>query len=491
MREQLPALIVVIPLIAAPLCIVLRRLCPAWLPAVAATGATFVAAVALYLEVSAGAVFEYAFGGWQAPWGVVFRVDALNAPIAVLLTFVALVIVVYARASVAREISPARLPFFYALLMLCVTGLAGIAITQDLFNAFVFIEIAALASYALVGLSVWRDAARAAFRYLIIGSVGTTFFLIGVAYMYMLTGTLNYVDMSLRVDGLESSRVFLAAMAFIAGGLAMKIALFPLHVWLPGTYATAPSAVSGFLAAVSAKAPLYLLVRLYFDVFKPGLSVVYLDSVFLAAASVAVIYASWRAIRIDDVKKLLAFSSIGQVAYIILGVSLATPAGLSAAWIQFFSHALTKGGLFLAVGCVIWRHAKTRGDCRLDDLHGLGRRAPWTAAAITVGGLGLIGVPLTAGFVGKWHLVLALIDASHWLLLAVVLPGSLLAVVYVWRMVEAMYFVAPAAEQTDDASEPPPSMVFLSWVLIGATVYFGVQASGLVRMAERAAGVLL
>ena len=483
MREHFPALVAVIPMIAAPLCVVLRRLCPPWIIAFAASLASFVAAAGMLAEVWAGAVIEYTFGGWEAPVGIAFRVDALNAPIAVLLTVVATVVSAYAPTSIAKEVDEVRRPFFYVLMMLCLSGLAGMTVTQDLFNAFVFMEIAALSSYALVALSTTPGATLAALRYLVIGSVGTTFFLLGVGYLYMLTGTLNYADISARITDLGGSRTFLAAIAFIAAGLAMKIALFPLHSWLPAAYAKSPSAATGFLAAVGAKVSLYLLVRLYFDVLRPELKLsgVYLNGALVLASATAILYASWRAICARDVKRLLAFSSVAQIAYITLGVSLVAPGGFAAAWLQMFGHALTKGGLFLALGCVVW----STGSYRFEDLRGLGSSAPWTAAAIVVGGLGLIGVPMTAGFVAKWHLVLALAGSPQWWLLAVVLPGSLLAAVYVWRMVEVMYFAEAEREVN-----PPPTMVALSWVMVGATIFFGVHAEELTHMAESAAKVL-
>lgn len=500
MLAHLPLLAILIPLIAAPACVVLQRLFPAWIPALGATFLTFIINIILYLHVLANGTFEYTFGGWNPPWGIAFSIDLLNAPIMVLLSLISIVTVFYARVSLEREVPKVRHPFFYSLLMLCVTGLGGIAATQDLFNAFVFMEIAALSSYALVGLAARREATFASFRYLTIGSVGTTFFLIGVSYLYMLTGTLNYVDMALRIEGVESSRLFLAGVALIVAGLAMKIALFPTHAWLPATYSSAPIAVTVFFSAISVKVPLYLLVRLYFDVFKSGLAFVsfYLDTVLVIVSALGIVYASWRAIRTTDVKKLLAFSSIGQVAYITLGVGLAVPESVVAAWIQFFSHSLTKGGIFCALGCVIWHHERTRGVCHLKDLNGLSQRAPWVAATIVVGGLGLIGVPLTSGFVAKWHLILALTDLSQWYLLAFVLLGSLLAVVYVGILIEAMYFT-PATEDVDAAAKPeikgipktPMTMIFLSWLLIGATLYFGIHASGLTSLAEDAVKVLL
>lgn len=504
MTAYLPMLVVVLPLLAAPLCTALRVFHFSWLIAQAATAAVFVCAVLMLMHVAGDNTLVYHQGGWEEPWGVAFMVDVFNALMAVLVSFVTMVAVFYARTSIVRELPAHRRSFFYTLILLCQTGLLGITVTHDIFNAFVFLEISSLASYGLVALARHRDAPLAAFRYLLIGSVGATFFLIGVGYLYMLTGTLNFSDLSSRLSAIESSRVALAGQVLIAVGLAMKSGVFPLHAWLPSAYAAAPSAVTGFLAATGTKVSLYLFVRLFLDVFgaERFAGLLRLDLILMSVSSVAIIYTSWQAIRTDDVKRMLAFSSVGQMGYIVLGFSLATMAGFAAGLLQLLAHALTKGGLFLAVGCVVWRMRSS--GCRIADLRGMGRRMPWVAAAIMVGGFGLIGVPLTAGFVGKWHLISALIDSAQWVLLGVVLAGSLLAVVYVWRLAEAMYLsdasdvvVAPGGEDTpaiQTTTSVTPTMTPIisgAWLPLVITLFFGVYAAEWVSLALQAAQTVL
>ena len=487
MMRHLPILVLAFPLLAAPLCLALHRLCAPWLVAIVATSLSLITAIAMFVNIIHDGAITYYLGGWSPPWGVEFKVDLLNAPLVILLTGVATVVVLYARYS--REIPAARQVFFYILLLLCSTGLLGMTITNDIFNAFVFMEVSALSSYGLVALSRGRDAPLAAFHYLVMGSVGATFFLIGTGYIYMLTGTLNYTDISLRLPGLLSSHTLIAALAFIAIGLAMKIAIFPLHTWLPLAYAQAPTAATGFMASVSTKIALYLFIRLFLGVF--GLTLfsdhLHLDTILITLSSVAMVYASWRALHANQVKQMMAFSSVSQIAYITLAISLATHAGLTAGLIQVFSHALTKGGIFLALGCILFRN-NGHGDFSIENLTGLGRSSPLTAMAITVGGLSLIGIPLTSGFVGKWHLILALIDAGLWPLLVFVLISSLLAVCYVWRLVEAMYFTAEPPAKTSPVPRP---LILSSWIMLGAVLYLGLFSESFVMLMQDAAATLL
>lgn len=482
MLRHLPALTVVVPMLFAPLCVVLRR--QAWLVAALATTATLVGALLMCLAASYGRVFDYAFGGWAPPLGIAYRIDRLNAPLVLLFAFVAAAVVLHARGARRAELRDCRADLFFALLLLCLSGLLGIVSTNDLFNIFVFLEVASLSGYALVALRPRGAAALAAFRYLIMGSIGSIFLLLGIGYLYMLTGTLNLDDLAARLPAIEAARTKLAAMAFISAGLAMKVALFPLHLWLPGVYANAPSPVAAFLSATSTKASLYLLVRLFIGVFGAALfaDTLRLADVLVALSCVAVVAGALFAVRQTDIKRMMAYSSISQLGYITLGVGLATPAGVGAGLVHLLNHSLIKGGLFLALGCAAW----SAGGCFLRQLRGLGRAAPWTGAAIVLGGLSLIGVPLTAGFPGKWLLVTAAIDAGAWPLVAVVLLGSALSAVYVWRVVEALYF-APAPA---DARRPPRGMSLAAWTLLGASVYFGVQPAPVVDMLMPAAFML-
>jgi multicomponent Na+:H+ antiporter subunit D len=303
----------------------------------------------------------------------------------------------------------------------------------------------------------------------------------------MVTGTLNMVDLAERVPALFDSRTVRAALAFLTVGISLKLALFPLHLWLPNAYTFAPSAVSAFLAGTATKVAVYVLIRVLFTIFgvEFALGVMPLDEILLLLAMIAVLSASMVAIFQTDAKRLLAYSSVAQIGYTVAGISLASVTGLTSALVHLFNHALMKGALFLALGCVVYR----LGSTRITHLAGLGRRMPWTMAAFVGGGLSLIGVPLTAGFVSKWYLVVGALEQGLWLVAAIVLVGSLLAVIYVWRIVETAYFKPYTGTET--LAEAPPSLLLPTWMLILANFYFGIDTNLTVGVARQAAMQLM
>jgi len=488
MQEHLPALQIVIPLISAPLCVVLRRRRAAYLVALAVSWGAFAIAVALLREVLRLGVVSYAMGGWAAPWGIEYRIDMLGAFVLLFVSGIGALVLSYAPPSVAREIPEDRHYLFYATYMLCLTGLLGISITGDLFNLFVFLEISALSTYVLIALGRDRRALTAAFRYLVMGTIGATFILIGIGLMYMMTGTLNMADMAERLVPVLLTRTVLAAFGFLTVGIFLKMALFPLHVWLPNAYCYAPSVVTAFLAATATKVSVYILIRFVFTVYGSTFApeVVRLDAMLLPLALVGIFVASTVAIFQKNVKRMLAYSSVAQIGYMVLAVSLASATGLTAGIVHMFNHALMKGGLFLAMGCI----ALQLGSVEIDDMRGLGRRMPWTMAAWVLGGLGIIGIPATAGFISKWYLILGTLQAGLWPVAALLLISSLLALVYVWRVVEVAYF-RPPPDNAGPVAEAPLRMLLPTWVLIGATLFFGLSTSWSAALARRAAESLL
>ncbi|MEQ8249050.1 MAG: monovalent cation/H+ antiporter subunit D family protein [Alphaproteobacteria bacterium] len=488
MIGQFPALQVVIPLLGAPLCIILRRGALPWVVAVLISWTALFMAAALLHQVGDGEIVSYAIGGWLAPLGIEYRIDTLNAFMLLLVSGTASVVLPFAYKSVAKEIPEDRHYLFYSGFLLMLTGLLGMAITGDAFNVFVFIEISSLSSYAMIAMGRDRRALSAAFTYLVLGTVGATFFLIGVGLIYAVTGTLNMADLAERLPALYQSRTVLAAFAFLSVGILLKLALFPLHLWLPNAYTYAPSVVTAFLAATATKVAIYLLLRFGYTVFGAEFvfNIIPASEVLLALALAGVVVASFVAIFQTDVKRLLAYSSVAQVGYIILGISYANVTGLTASIAHIFNHAVTKGALFLAMGCV----AYAAGNCRLDGFAGLGKRMPLTMAAFVIAGLSLIGVPLTAGFVSKWYLVLGAIEKGWWPVAVVVLATSLLAAVYVWRVVELAYFRDPPAD-SPPVADPPLMLLVPTWLLTAACVYFGIETSLTVGFAEGAAMQLM
>lgn len=487
---HLPALQVLLPLLGAPLCFLLRREQVASGFAVLISWACFAISLALLGEVRGGDVLVYEFGGWSRPYGIEYRVDITNAFVLVTVSGLAAVVFSAGTGYARRRIPVGREYLFYSAALLCLTGLLGVTITGDLFNVFVFLEISSLSSYILIALGQKRRALMAAYSYLIMGTIGATFLLIGIGLMYVMTGTLNMVDMGERLAAVEQNRTLVVALAFVVVGISTKLAVFPLHQWLPNAYSFAPPVVSAFLASTSTKVAYYLLIRFTLGLF--GFAFVFetvgIDRLLLPLSVVAMFVGSIAAIYQTDLKRLLAYSSIAQVGYMTLGFSLATTAGLSAGLIHLFNHALMKGGLFLVAACVTWRIGATR----IESMRGLGRSMPFTMAALVVSGLALVGVPGTAGFVSKWALVSAVLERDALLLAFLVMASSVLALIYVWRLIEVVYFGEPVVLEGEPRhGEAPLRLLLPTWLLAAASIYFGLFSDFAVEIAERAARQLL
>ncbi len=491
--SHLLVLLVIIPLVATPLCILLHRQSLIWPVVFTVSWLCFYIACRLVIMVQDGGELVYFLGNWAAPWGIEYRLDTLNALVAVIVSGVNALVITFARASVIREISADRIYLFYSAYLLNLTGLLGVTITGDVFNMFVFIEISSLSSYAMISLGKHRQALLAAYRYLIMGTIGATFILIGVGLLYVMTGTLNIPDLHARLNAMETTRTIITAMAFLTVGITLKFALFPLHSWLPNAYTYAPSVVSAFLAGTTTKVFIYVLLRFLFSVFGTGnvFDIVSLDNVLLICALLAIFSGSLAAIYQNNIKKMLAYSSIAQIGYIVLGISIGSVAGLMAGIIHLFNHAVMKTALFLCAACIVYR----TDTVNLNSLRGIGRKMPWTMAAFLVAGLSMIGVPLTVGFISKWYLILAALNRDSWLLAIAVLVGSLITIIYVWRVVETAWFTRKDGGQADNVigkvKEAPLSMLIPLWFLVIANIYFGIDTDVTVNLARHSAELLM
>lgn len=488
LSQHLPVLQVVVPLMAAPLTVLLRHRNLAFTAVLAASWVAFVIAVLLWLRVADGGVISYAIGSWPAPWGIEYRVDRLTTFLLVLVSGIAALVLPYSRASIEAEVPRDQHYLFYTMFALCLAGLLGIVVTGDAFNIFVFLEISALSTYVLIALGRDRRALFASYQYLIMGTIGATFIVIGIGLLYLMTGTLNLADMGRRIADVQGTRPVLAALAFLTVGISLKLALFPLHQWLPNAYTFAPSAVSAFLAGTATKVAVYVLLRFYFSVF--GESQVFdrlpMEKAMLLLALAGMFAASTTAIFQSDLKRLFAYSSVGQIGYIILGLSFDSVNGLTATILHLFNHGVTKAAIFMLLGGV----ALVMGGTSLARLQGLGKRMPLTSFGIVICGLSLIGVPGTAGFVSKWYLLLAALEKGQWWLAFLIVASSLLAAAYVWRFVETAYFRAPRKDISAMASVPW-SMGLPMAALVVATVYFGLDTSFTVGSASQAAAALM
>jgi multicomponent Na+:H+ antiporter subunit D len=488
MEQHFPVLLIAIPLVAAPLLVLISQRRVVALLSIIVAWVVFAISVSLLGRVLVEGVIEYELGGWPSPYGIVYRIDSFNAFVMLFVSALGAIVLTYSPPSIEVEIPKSKHYLFYVSYLLCVTGLLGMCVTGDLFNVFVFLEISSLSSYALISLGKSRRAPLAAFQYLILGTIGATFFLLGIGLLYQITGTLNMSEIAERLAASETPRAELVAFAFMTVGLCIKMAVFPLHTWLPNAYTYAPSVVTAFIAATSTKVSVYAFARMVYTIYKPefAFETLPLDRALAILCLIGIFVASAAAIYQTNVKRLLAYSSVAQIGYMLLGIGLATEAGVAAGIVHMFNHALIKGGLFMVVGCFALRI----GSVRIADLQGAAKTMPLTCFAWALGGLGLIGVPMTAGFVSKWMLLTATMEKGNWAIAILMLISSLLAVIYVWKVVEAIYFAEPS-EKAKAAKEAPLVMLVPMYVVIIGTIVFGCWTVYSAELAQLAASDLL
>ena len=479
MSAQVTVLLVVLPLICAPITAMLRGKGSAWFLSFALSLVCLFLSLWVLADVVSGNVIHYELGGWQPPWGIEYRIDALNALIAVIVSAMASLAMLYAPKSVEKEIPEHVEPLFYAAFQLCLLGLLGIALTGDIFNLFVFLEVSSLSSYALIAMGKHRKALTASFYYLVLGTMGATFFLIGVGMLYAASGSLNMADILARFAEFEDLQLVTTSLAFIVVGVALKAAVFPLHSWLPSSYSQAPSVVSVFLAASATKVAIYVLIRCLFNVYPMEYwTSIVLPDLLVGVGCVGILYGSFRAFGQLDMKRLLAYSSVAQIGYMMVGIGLINQTAMTATLLHLFNHALIKAALFMVAGILLYRANTTN----LKDLRGLGRDMPWTLLAMAIAGLSLIGMPGTVGFISKWYLISGAIETGRWYVVLVVLASSIIAILYVWKMIEALYFASSdkvsvnGTQDNKGVNQTPVSMLIAVWVAALSCVYFGLDS---------------
>ncbi|WCR57807.1 proton-conducting transporter transmembrane domain-containing protein [Wolbachia endosymbiont of Ctenocephalides felis wCfeJ] len=476
---QLPILQVIVPIVASMFCFLTREHKMSWFASFVATAATFFISSILLVKTYSGEVITYCLGDWAPPYGIELKIDMLNSLILTLVNFIALISVLYSFHINEKEISKNKITGFYSLFLLCLSGLLGILVTNDIFNLYVFLEISSLSSYVLVSMGRDKKALVAAFEYLISGTIGATFYLFGIGLLYSMTGTLNMSDMAEKIVPLYDNNIVKLGTLFIFVGLSIKMALFPLSRWLVNSYSEAPSFISIFFSGTVTKVIIYVFIRIFhtvfhqnFFLFKPPL-----NNVIFTLALCAIVFGSIYAITARDIKRLFANSSISQIGYIILMLGLNSKTSLFAAILHTVNHSIIKTSLFMTAGCISYKFDSTR----MENLSGLKKSIPYTTLAFTLLSLALIGVPLTSGFVSKWYMMKAIIESHAWISLIVFAIGSFLALVYMWKMVEKMCFENDAASYAGMApgsvNKVPLSMLFCLLFMAVLTVLTGVYST--------------
>ncbi len=490
LARHLPVFQVIIALLVAPFCVISGGRKLARILMVATAFILFAISLMLLNGVFNGAVYVYHLGGWMAPWGIEYRVDYLSAFVLVTINLIHLLAAVFCLGRNDDNIGHAARPVFYTAWLLCIAGLNGMVVTNDVFNVFVFLEISSLSTYMLISCGRDPKALLAAYRYLIAGAVGATFVLLSIGLLYMQTGTLNISDLARIIAERGSDHTIIIALSFFIIGIGIKCAVFPLHDWLPNAYSFAPNSVTVLLSGTATKVALYILLRFLHDLFGANFSFseMPLDVVLILCAILGMLLAPIVALRESNLKRMFAWSSVAQISYIVMGIGLGTAAGTAAALLHLFNHSTIKASIFMAVGILIAR----TGTARIKLLGSVAHQHRFACYAMLFGGLGLIGIPGTVGFVSKWVLVTAAVEKGWWWLTIPVLAGSLASAAYVWRMVETLW-AKPAHDDAPDQRNAPLHIV--EWlplvVLLGLALWFGLNATFTSDLAERAAASLM
>ncbi len=487
-REHLPALQVVIPLLIAPLSLVFRnRIVSQGLMVITAV-VMLVISIMLLASVYDGNILNYTMGGWAAPWGIEYRVDSLTAFILVTINLVHLLAAIFCLGRTDSNINLSVRHVFYTAWLLCIAGLNGMVVTNDAFNVFVFLEISSLSTYLLISCGRDPKSLLASFRYLVLGAVGATFILLSIGLLYMQTGTLNITDLSRIIAERGADRTIVMALSFFVIGIGIKSAIFPLHDWLPNAYSFAPNSVTVLLSGTATKVGLYVMLRFLHSLFGGDFSFseMPLDIILIICAIAGMLLAPLIALRESNLKRMFAWSSVAQISYIVMGIGLGSSAGVAAGLLHVFNHSIIKAAIFMAVGIIIAR----TGTARIKHLGSVAHHHRFASYTMLFGGLGLIGIPGTVGFVSKWVLVTAVIDKGWWWLAIPILAGSLASAAYVWRIVETLW-AKPADIDLDAPSAP---VEFVEWfplvIMTGLALWFGLNASLTIELAQLAAASL-
>ncbi len=476
--NQFPVLVVVFPLILAFFVNVLgwwKRSLAFPILIIALIG-SLISSTGILITVLKNGPIHYHLGGWQPPWGIEYVIDHLNALVLLSISIVSLLAAIYSKKVVEKEIPPSKIPQFYTLFLLNITGLFGITVTGDAFNLYVLLEIASFSAYALIAMG--EDGATfAAFRYIIFGTIGACSYLLGVGYLYIVTGSLNMADLSQLLLKLYHSKAVLVGFSFFLVGVGIKMGAFPLHVWLPDAYTLAPSAISVLLAPLFTKVGSYVLIRLIYTIFHPNFfSKLYPIAKILGwIAAIGILYACIMALAQKDLKRMLCYLIVAEIGYIVIGISVVNSLGLKGAILHIINDMFMMACLFTVAGAIYYK----TGERDIFKFRYLHRSMPLTSAVFIIGALSVIGIPPTCGFFSKWYLILGTIEAKRWLLLIVLLLSSLLNAALFFRVIENMY-LEPREEHSFSYDGGHPSIEF-----------DGIPLSMLIPMCLIALGIIL
>lgn len=369
---------------------------------------------------------------------------------------------------------------YHALLLVMVAGMNGLVLSQDLFSVYIFLEVAAVASYALVAYGLEAEELEASFKYLMLSVVASAAVLVSIAILYGMTGALGFDEVAAGLRLLDANVVVGVAAALFLMGFGLKAALMPFHAWLPDAHPSAPAPISAILSGLLIKVSgVYAITRIFFHVLgmTPALS-----QILMWLAAVSIVLAAFLALGQTDMKRMLAYSSISQVGYVVLGIGLGTPLGVAGGLFHLFNHALAKSLLFFTSGSV----QQATGTRNLNEMGGLAKRMPWTAGTNLVGSLSIAGVPPLGGFWSKLVIIIALVQSGEAALAVIAVLASVLTLWY-YLILQRKAFFGKLAEQWARVKEAPfwmtAASVILAVLVIGVGLWFATIFSSWIQPA--------
>jgi multicomponent Na+:H+ antiporter subunit D len=479
MSHQLPAILFLLPLFAAismPVVCLKHRHWSYRISVATLAAMVLVSILNLHNVIHHGEI-RYAFSGWTVPLGVEWVADGLASVILVLLSALGLLGVVFTGSTSPKDLG-GRIVHYYTLILLLVSALTGIAFAGDLFNLFVFLELAAISSYALIGVAGGR-ALFAAFRYLILGTLGASLYLLGVSYLYAVTGTLNMSDMVDKIPLLLSSKALVGGLIFMFIGLAIKMALVPFHSWLPEAYTYAPESISPILSSLVTKVALLAWIRIIYWVLNASIAINDIPILLLVSVlgTLAAVIGASLALAQRDLKMLFAYGGISHIGIILIGISQGNETGFAGGVFYLLNDAVMQAGLFFLAGVAFCQY----GVRTIDDLGRVGKQAPWITGVLIVMALGMIGLPPTGGFFGKWYIILGALEAGNYISIAAVLLSTLLTLAYFVKVFECIF--RQSSTQLDAPSrEIPFSFKLTLGVTSAAIIILGLFSGPIVQM---------
>jgi multicomponent Na+:H+ antiporter subunit D len=429
----------------------------------------------LYTVLSTRQSLVFQMGMWQAPYGITLTADPLNVFMLLMAHLVLAAGFLYAFGSTEKA---TRYPTFYPLFFALTTGLSGAFLTGDLFNLFVFAEIIVISGAALTAIADDKYGVEAAYKYFYISTLASVFFLLGVGSLYVAYGTLNYADLAARIAENPSAPLGLTGMAFLTATFLIKSATFPFHFWQPDFHAAAPTAVSAMLSSLVVKMGVYGFFRMTTLLFATEADL--LKTLLVVLGVVGVLYGGFGAMGTHNAKRMLAYSTLAQIGFILIGIGWGTPLSLAAALVFTFNHAIIKAAMLMLAGAMASRAAVKSAS--FDVIVGVGKYHPFAGVLFLIGGMALAGIPPLNGFISKLMIFQSGVEAAQYLSLAIIGVASIITLVYVIRAFTRVWF-----EANPDVKPKQGDQLIAPTILIALALLLGIWSEPLVSFAQATA----